>query len=156
MMICKKELKIISEFRKNSRESLTRTSRKLGIPVSTIYDRLRKYDGNLITKHTAILDFKKLGFGIKVMLAFKIDKENRDNIINFLETHHRVNSIYRISNNSDFLIEVLFKDLRELNIFTEKLETLYAKNIQEYYVVEDIKKENFLTSLESIEMLADF
>ena len=66
MLISKKELKIISEFRKNARENLTCASRKLGIPVSTIYDRLKKYSGNLITRHTAILDFKKLGFGIKV------------------------------------------------------------------------------------------
>ena len=155
MLISKKELRIISEFRNNARENLTRASRKLGIPVSTIYDRLKKYQGNLITRHTAILDFKKLGFGIKVMLAFKTDKVNRVALVRFLETHHRVNTIMRISNNSDFLIEVLFRDLGELNVFTEKLETLYAKEIQEFYVVEDIKRENFLTTPESIDLLAD-
>ena len=42
-------------------------SKRLKIPISTIYDKLKKYDGNIIKKHTAILDFEKLGFGIKVM-----------------------------------------------------------------------------------------
>ena len=155
MLISKKELQIVCEFRQNARENLTRASRKLHIPVSTIYDRLKKYQGNLIIKHTAILDFKKLGFNIKVMMAFKSLKINRQEVIKFLHSHHRVNSIYRVSNNSDFMIEVIFKDLKELNNFTEKLETYTVKDIQQYYVVEDLKKEEFLTTPESIELLAD-
>ena len=155
MFISKKELQIISEFRMNARENLTRASRKLHIPVSTIYDKLKKYNGNLIIRHTAILDFKKLGFSIKVMMAFKSLKSNREDILRFLTTHHRVNTIYRVSNNSDFLIEVLFKDLKELNDFIERLETFTINDIQQYYVVEDLKKEEFLTTPESIDLLAD-
>ncbi len=155
MLIDKKELQIVSEFRRNARENLTTASRRLRIPVSTIYDRLKRYSGNLILKHTAILDFKRLGFAIKVMMAFKSDKDHRDEILKFLHAHHRVNTVYRISNNSDFMIEVLFRDLREHNQFTEKLEALHAKEIMPYYIVEDIMKEAFLTTTESIDIIAD-
>lgn len=155
MLIEKKELQIVCTFRQNARENLTTASRKLNIPVSTIFDRLRKYDGNLITKHTAIIDFKKLGFAIKVLMAFKANKDNRENICNFLKKHHRVNSMYRVSSNSDYLIEVIFKDLAELQLFADTLENLGVENRQEYYIVEDIKKEEFLTHQESIDFLAD-
>jgi DNA-binding Lrp family transcriptional regulator len=155
MLIEKKELQIVCTFRQNARENLTTASRKLNIPVSTIYDRLKRYHGNLITRHTAILDFKKLGFAIKVLMAFKANKNNREAIHDFLKSHHRVNSMYRVSSNSDYLIEVIFKDLRELQMFADKLESLGVENRQEYYIVEDIKKEDFLTRQEAIDFLAD-
>lgn len=155
MLIERKELQIVCAFRKNARENLTTASRKLQIPVSTIYDRLKKYQGNLITKHTAIIDFKKLGFAIKVLMAFKAKGEHRTPIYDFLKNHYRVNSMYRVSSHSDYLIEVIFKDLRELQLFADKLESLGVENRQEYYVVEDIKKEDFLSTEETIDLLAD-
>ena len=155
MMIEKKELEIVSAFRRNARENLTTTSRKLNIPVSTIYDRLKKYQGTLITKHTALLDFKRLGFAIKVLIAFKSSSENRTTIHDFLKDHHRVNSLYRVSSASDYLVEVLFKDLRELQQFTDKLDALGVVNRQEYYIVEDIKREEFLTNRTALDFIAD-
>jgi Lrp/AsnC family transcriptional regulator, leucine-responsive regulatory protein len=155
MLIDKKELQIVSEFRRNARENLTTASRKLRIPVSTIYDRLKKYSGNLITRHTTLLDFKRLGFSLKVLMAFKTLKEFREPLQKFLETHHRVNSVFRVSNNSDYLIEVLFRDLRELQDFIEKLENFNVHERQDYYIVEDIKREEFLANPDMIEMIAD-
>ena len=155
MLISKKELQIVSEFRKNARENLTTASRKLRIPVSTLYDRLRRYQGNLILKHTALLDFERLGFSIRVIMTFKAKNKTRDELQAFLEHHHRVNSIYRISNNSDFMVEVLFKDMKEVNEFAEKLEDFDVENKQEYYIVKDVKREAFLTNQEAIDVIAD-
>ena len=155
MLISKKDLQIVCSFRNNARENLTTASRKLRIPVSTIYDRLKKYQGTLIKRHTTLLDFKKLGYSLKVMFAIKTDKDHRDTLLKHLESHHRVNSVYRVSNNSDFMVEVLFKDLRELNQFKEKIEDVGAKDIQEFYVVDDIKRESFLSNQNVVDLIAD-
>jgi DNA-binding Lrp family transcriptional regulator len=156
MMIEKKELQIVSAFRRNARENLTTASRKLNIPISTIYDRLRRYQGNLITKHTAILDFKQLGFAIKVLIAFKSSIQTKSQIHDFLTTHHRVNSLYRVSSATDYLVEVLFKDLGELQEFSDTIESFGVTNRQDYYIVEDIKREDFLANKESVDLIADF
>lgn len=150
-----KELQIVSEFRKNARENLTTASRRLQIPVSTIYDRLRKYQGNIIVKHTALLNFSKLGFAIQALLAFSVPKENRKEMHTFLENHHRVNTVFRVSNDSDYFIELVCKNLPELQKFKECLEQRNASNVKEFYVIEEISRESFLTNKETITMLKD-
>ena len=58
-MICSdnKDLLIISCLRENSRNNLTNISKMTGIPISTIFDWLKKYEGSIIKKHTALLSF---------------------------------------------------------------------------------------------------
>lgn len=155
MIINKQELEIISAFRRNARESLTTASRRLRVPVSTLYDRLRKYQKNIIIKHTALLDFEKLGYSIRVILGFKTNIKNKELVQKFLENHHRINSIYKTSNESDFLIETIFKNLGEYTNFTEELELLGIKNKHEFYIVKDIKREAFLTTDAAISIIAD-
>ena len=57
-----KELLIMSHLRENSRKNLTKISKETKIAVSTIFDKIKKYEGGIIKKHTCILDFTKLGF----------------------------------------------------------------------------------------------
>jgi len=57
--VSKKDLIVISYLRQNARETLTRLSRKTHIPVSTIYDKLKLHEHNLITKYTSLLDLHK-------------------------------------------------------------------------------------------------
>jgi DNA-binding Lrp family transcriptional regulator len=151
----KKELLIMSQFRQNARENLTRTSRKIGIPVSTIYDRLKRYEGTVIKKHTALLDFSQLGFSLKVLMAVKIMPENRLDLINFLEKHHRVNSLYKITSGYDVLLEGIFKNLKEYQLFCESIESFKIQNKQEFFVVEDIKQEEFLANEEFLDILSE-
>lgn len=155
MLITKEELQIVSQFRNNARENLTTASRKLRIPVSTLYDRLKKYSGNIITKHTALLDFNKLGFNIRVIMTFKSQNNSKEELKSFLENHHRVNTLYKISNNHDYLIEVLFKDMSELNDFSEQIDKFGVTNKNEYYVVKDVKREAFLTTDSAVNIIAD-
>lgn len=150
-----KELEIVSAFRKNARENLTTTSRRLHIPVSTIYDRLRKYQGNVIVKHTALLNFSKLGFSIQALLAFSVPSDKRADMSEYLQNHHRVNSVFRVSNDSDYFIELVCKNLPELQQFKEKIEQLCATNLKEYYIVEELLRESFLTNRDTINIIAD-
>ena len=83
-MLDKKELIILAKLRENSRESLTRMSRKISIPVSTIYEKLKNYEKTVIKKHTSLLDFNKLGFGTRATIILKSKKENRENLKQFL------------------------------------------------------------------------
>jgi DNA-binding Lrp family transcriptional regulator len=142
----KKELLILNQFRKNARENLTTTARKTGIPVSTIYERLKKYEGNLIKKHTVLLDFGMLGFSLKVVMAIKIVGTQRDDFTDFLSTHHRVNSLYKITSGYDVMVEAIFKDLYEYQKFCDALEQYQILNKQEFFILEDVKQEDFLAN----------
>ncbi|MBU0535766.1 MAG: hypothetical protein KKE20_02285, partial [Nanoarchaeota archaeon] len=112
--------------------------------VSTIFDKIKKYEGNLIMKHTALLDFSKLGYDVKVHIVVKVPREQRDELKNYLMGHSNINSVFRINNGYDFMIEAYFKNIKEVHDFTESLEKFKVKSPSEYFVLEEIKREAFM------------
>lgn len=148
-------MKILSQFRKNARENLTSASKKIQVPISTIYDRLRKYEGSIIRKHTSLIDFGALGFGLKVQMVVKVAPKDRESLSVFLKTHPRVNSLYTISNGFDFMVEIILRNLLEVAKFNRGLDRFAIVDRHEFYVVEDIKKEDFLCDYETIDKAFD-
>ena len=146
-MVREKELKLLSFFRNNSRTSLTKMSRDAKMPVSKIFDKLKEYENNnLITKHTSIIDFKKLGFDVKSQMLIYSSKDDRNKIQDFLIKHPKVNTVFRINNGYDFLIEAIFKNMLELDEFSKQLEQFKIIEKKEFFVMEDVKREEFLTN----------
>lgn len=139
-----KDLALLKHFRTNSRQSLTRISKKTKIPISTIYDKLRAYEGNLILKHTSLVDFRQLGFEIRVRLLLAAKK--REALKNYLLYHHRINSVFRINNGFDFEVEALFANMEEFKEFLEGIDQFEIQNIKEYFVLDDILREGFMTA----------
>ena len=144
MKLDSKELLILAHLRKDGRKNLTKISKETRIAVSTIFDKLRKYENTIIKKHTCLLNFSELGYDVRIKMMLKVAIAQREAVLEFIRQHPGINSAYRISNGYDFFIEAVFKDMRELHIFTEKLDTLKIKDRSEYFVLEEIKTESFL------------
>ena len=148
-MLKEKEMKLLSHFRNNARISLTKLSRLTKIPVSTIFDKLKYYESNkLITKSTAIIDFRKLGFEIRNQILLSSKKDNKEALTTFLIKNPKVNTIYRINNGYDFLIETIFKNLEEMDGFMKSLEAFEPTQKKEFFIMEDLKREEFLSGQE--------
>ena len=147
MKLSKKDLKILPYLRKNARERLTKISRKTGIPVSTIFDKLRTYQEELITKHVTIVNFDLIGFNSRANIILKVEKNQREELKNFIQQSKTINSAYRINNGYDFFIEAITKDMKQLENFVEEIEEKFnIKTKHVFYIVEDIKREEFLTT----------
>ncbi len=153
-MQSKRDYVLMSYFRNNSRENLTKISRQTHIPISTIFDKLRQFEESLIKKHTTLVDFKQIGFDIRVNILFKVAKDSRDEFREFLMKSFNINSIFRVNNGFDYLVEAIFRDMSDLNRFLEQLEAFHIENRQELFVLEDIKRECFLSDTLHAEMLA--
>ncbi|MGV8086117.1 MAG: Lrp/AsnC family transcriptional regulator, partial [Candidatus Woesearchaeota archaeon] len=134
----KKDILLMTYFRKNARENLTQISRLTRIPVSTIFDKLREFERGLIQKHTTLIDFKMLGFDIRVNMLFKISKESRQEFKDFLMTNENVNSIFRITNGYDYLVEAIFRDMTDMQRFSELLDRFKIESKQELFILEDL------------------
>ena len=117
-----KDLKILSELRNNARMPLTKMSRKTQIPVSTIFDRLKLNEKDIIIKHTSLLDFNKLGFNTRANITLKVDKNDKETLKQHLMRHHQINSVYKINNGFDFMVEGIFKQIKDMEDFLEQLE----------------------------------
>lgn len=141
----KKDILLMTYFRRNARENLTQISRWTSIPVSTIFDKLREYEKGLIQRHTTLIDFKRLGFDIRVNILFKVAKDSRDEFREFLIGNENINSIYRVNSGYDYFVDAIFRDMSDLQRFMELLEQFKIEAKQELFILEDIKRESFLT-----------
>ncbi len=139
-----KKMQLLTHLRSNSRDKLTTISKKTNIPISTLFDMLKELQGDVITKHTSIVDFSKLGYHTHAKVFMKFDKEGKDAARKFLQFHDNVNSVYKINNGWQFMIETVHKNVRDLDQFLELLDEKYSIEKKEiHYIVEEIKKEGF-------------
>lgn len=143
-MIKQIEKKILMQLRDNSRMSLTELSKKINIPVSTIFDKLKKLEQDVIVKNTTLYDFAKLGCPLKVNYVIKARENCRDTVKDFLLTSRMVNSLFRTNNGNDFYVDAMFKDLKEIEDFNDCLSGMGAKH-ELFYIIEELKRECFFT-----------
>jgi len=76
-MIQQRDLKILSALRTNARVKLSDISKATRVPISTIWDRLREYEGKVIRGHITLLDFSRLGFATRAQVLIKTDMRCR-------------------------------------------------------------------------------
>ena len=145
-----KEMILITHFRKNARQPLTKISRKTGIPVSTIFDRLKQFKGNIIIKHTALLNFRELGYDLRVNFLLSVDNEEKEKLQNFLMMSSSTNSIFKVNNQYDFLVECIFKNMKEFQEFSDSMHQYSINAKEEYFILEELKKEEFFSDFETI------
>jgi DNA-binding Lrp family transcriptional regulator len=151
-MFKKKDLVLTAHLRQNARTSLTILSRKTGVPVSTIFDRLKAND--VILKNTALLDFAKLGFGARANILMKARKEKKEPLREFLVKSWNVNSLYKVNNGYHFMAECVFKDIKELEDFVDVLDDRFSVRTKEvHYIIDDIKREDFLSHPELVDLV---
>jgi DNA-binding Lrp family transcriptional regulator len=148
------EMEFIAHLRQNARQPLRRISSKINIPVSTLYAKLRMYESWFIKKHTCLIDYSKLGFGLKAVLIIKTDKNSREQFKNYLSRHHNVNTSYQLNNGCEFYIEAVFKNIKDLHLLMEEIEDKFSvKSKAMHYVLEEVKTEGFMSDPAMVGML---
>ena len=153
-MIEAKDAILLAHLRKNARATLTDISRETDIPVSTIFERLKGSLSKYVKKYTCILDNTQTGFTARATLILKVDKEQKAEIGQFLIKHQNVNTLYRINNGYDFLADVIFKQMIELEEFIELLETRYkVKHRDVYFIIDEVKQEGFMADPNSVQLV---
>lgn len=154
-MLKKEDLEIIMCLRNNSRMTLTDISKKTGVPISTIYDKMKTDKFRIIQQNVSLIDFTKLGMACRILVAIKINKAQREEMKEFIHKNHNINSFYKINNDYDFLIEALFRNVKEVEEFLEKLDERFEIQQKDvYYIIDEIKREQFLTDQLHLKMIA--
>ncbi len=153
MDLDKTDILVLSRLRKDAREKLTVMSGRINLPVSTIYDRMDALSENLIKKKTVLLDFPKIGYNTRAIIVLKVEREQRNDIKNYLLKSECINNLYKINNGFDFLAEVIFKHVKDMEDFTEDLENKFSilqKSL--YYVIDEIERECFMDADRMVEL----
>lgn len=135
---------IISNLRRNARQPLINISRQTRIPVSTLYDKIKRFESTIIKKYTALVDFEKLGFNIRLLILLKIKDEEK--FKQFLFKSKNVNSAFRISNGYDVILDCIFKYIKEMNNTIDQIEE-FSTDKKVFYVSKVEVREKFLSKL---------
>lgn len=145
MKVTRKDVLLCSRLRENGRETLTRMSKKTGIPVSTLYDRMQVHKGGLIKGFTSIIDFSALGYVVRANLLVKVNYYDREKVRSFLGSAYYANTVQELNNAYDFIAECVFRSIDELESFKKRLyEAGQIERLDVFIVVSDVKREGFL------------
>jgi DNA-binding Lrp family transcriptional regulator len=141
-----KDLSILSHLRKDSRIPLTKMSKNTQIPVSTIFDKIKAYEKSIIMRHTTLIDFQKLGYSTRANISIKVERGDRENVKKYLIANQMINSVYKINNGFDFMLEGIFKDIKDMEDFIEILEAKFkVVDHKSFFIIEDLKRESFMS-----------
>ncbi|MEK6960331.1 MAG: Lrp/AsnC family transcriptional regulator [Nanoarchaeota archaeon] len=152
-MDIEKDAQIIAHMRRDGRTALTAISKKTGLPVSTIFDRIKGCSA--ITRYSALLDFREIGFGCRAIVLLRTTKDKKRELGQHLLHHPYVNSLHKINNGMDYLLEGVFKDLGHIEQFIEDIEERYTLRTKEvHYLLEEMKREGFMTDPASARAVA--
>jgi len=127
-----KDRAILSELTKNSKLTTGKLSKKLGMPVTTVHNRMKKLEkGGVIINYTLNIDWKKLGRPIMAYISIEIDygskteKITQLGIANKIKALDGVKDVTILAGGTDIMARVLARDIDDLNnLVTDKLRNI--------------------------------
>ena len=74
--LTEKEKILLEHLRQNSRKSLTRISKETSIPVSTLFETLKRIENNCMTNHVSLVNFSRRGDVFKINFSLAASDKN--------------------------------------------------------------------------------
>jgi Lrp/AsnC family leucine-responsive transcriptional regulator len=135
-----KDMTILEALQDNARLGVKQIARKTGIPITTVFNRIKNLEKNGIIKgYTAIIDKKKMGKEIEAFILINIaytSKLHQDDFSGELRALPEVDECYIISGATNVLIKVSTRDIDTLNEFIiQNLKKRGVENISTYIII---------------------
>ncbi|WP_141580927.1 Lrp/AsnC family transcriptional regulator [Actinomadura sp. WMMA1423] len=107
--------KILAELQGEGRLTVTELAQRVRLSAAPCHRRLREMErANVITGYRALVDPAAVGFGLEVLVAVTMDREDAATIVDFetalAEVRH-VRHAERLFGDPDYLLRVLAPDL---------------------------------------------
>jgi Lrp/AsnC family leucine-responsive transcriptional regulator len=125
------ERELLRALQQNSQRSLRELSRELGLPISTVHEKIKRLEREgLIRGYRAILDEKKLGFGVTGFVLVSVNymnapKTTQAEIAEKAAKLPNVQEVHIIAGEWDFLVKAKARSVEELGkLVTEKLRNI--------------------------------
>jgi Lrp/AsnC family transcriptional regulator, leucine-responsive regulatory protein len=120
-----KDLKVLDLLKDNSKLTTSQISKKTGIPITTVHNRIRKMEKlGIIVGYTLKLNYKKLGQGILCYVLVGIiynlpsgKKVKQEDVAKKIKKFGGVEEVSIVAGGTDVLVKVRAKDIEGLNDF---------------------------------------
>ena len=151
-----KDMEILACLRRDARQPLKSMSKQVNLPISTVYDRIKKLESNgLIETYTILINYKKMQHPIKATIFLKANNEDRQRIEDMVFGSIYTNTLIKLTGDEyNYLLESIFPSMDALATFVEKLGTSFnLEKHKVYYVINEIKRESFMKNAADVKLL---
>ena len=139
----KTDIEILRVLEKNSRLSLRKIAKKVGVSVATVMHRLNRLEKeSVIRGYTALLDYDKLGFELQAIISVDVSKGKLFEVEKKIATDPSVHAVYDITGHFDVIVIARFKTRKSLDNFIKKIQTYdFVEKTETAIVLNTIKEE---------------
>lgn len=138
------DFKLIQEYTQDSRRSLRKIAKKIGVAVTTVQEHTRKLERlGIIKGYSAIVDYEKLGYELTSISEVSVSKgkvvEVEETLAKFPETV----AVYDVSGSTDIISIARFKTKEQLNKHIKKVLAIpFIEQTNTHLVLATVKERN--------------
>lgn len=116
------DMRILYILSEDARTSYREVAKKLGVASGTVYNRIKKMtDNGVIKGYIPMVDHRKLGYGITVLILIQGEGRHLLEIEEKLSTPKEVLAVYDITGEFDIAVIARFKNTKSMNNFIKNI-----------------------------------
>jgi Lrp/AsnC family transcriptional regulator for asnA, asnC and gidA len=118
------DLQIIRALEENSRVSLRKLARRVGLTPNILHNRINSLEHEgVILGYTVIVDATKMGYDLTAIIMIQVEGDHMVEVGNEIAKESNVLSVYEITGEYDAVVFAKFRDKSSLNGILKKLLT---------------------------------
>ncbi|WP_282611432.1 Lrp/AsnC family transcriptional regulator [Pelagibius sp. Alg239-R121] len=127
--------KLLGILQENAKAPIQELADRVATSTASVQRRLKALrETGVIEKEVAVLDPKRLGFGVTAIIAIELERDRLDQIDAFkrkAREDRQVTHFYCIAGDADFMMIVMANDITDYETFTHRF--FYAdKNVRKF------------------------
>ncbi len=124
-MLDKKDIEILKALSRNAKKTMMEISKETGIPITTVYNRIRRMEEKGIIKGTRpVIDYSMLGKKLSAIVKCRLDYSqantegfNIEKIAKNLTKKRCVEKAMIVTGDYDIILDCFFRDVDEMRDF---------------------------------------
>lgn len=142
--------KLLSLLQKDCKQTTKVLSMQLDLSVTAVYERIKKLENSGVIKdYVALISKEKINKNLVAYCHVKLKQHTQDNVVQFenqITLLEEVLECYHISGEFDFLLKVIFSDMKEYREFmVEKITSLkQIGSTHTMFVIQEVKQSSII------------
>ena len=132
------DVRMLNMLRDDSRVSFTKISRRLKMPVTTIFTRFQNLNG-CFNGFKSLVDFRRLGYFLNVLFIISFDRK----VLDFLNDSVEINTLQICGVEKQIFANCIFKSFSDFKNFENEIFKLDLNMIISHHFLEPVSLENF-------------
>ncbi len=148
IVLDRKDIQLLRLIQENCKQSIKELARKIGLPITTTHARIKRLEKlGIIKGYKALLDAKKLGYGVTafILISFSYEGEegvSQRDVARKIASFPEVQELHIITGTWDMILKVKMRNVDELGKFVvDKLRMIEGVDKTLTCVVLDTVKE---------------